>query len=280
RAAPVDAATSVAYVSSGRMPDGFVQSVTAAGIGFDRQVGSVGSLLTNFRLDHAAYREIPATGWSATASAHPELAGHAIDRDAGTRWRVPARPADAWLQVDLGRTWAVGMVTWLPGTYQEVPVGFRLDTSTDGSRWTLGREVPVYYGPFYWAAGHPMGRVRWGRVEVRFPARPARYVRVTHLGADNRFPWTVRELFVYEAVEPAPGPATDVRAAAHALRVMGARRVYADHGEGPRLAGAAAGPLVAVAANVRGHAHGLTPPPQPPPVLGPRSHRAGRQSAA
>ena len=34
------------------------------------------------------------------------------------------------------------MVAWLPGGYQEVPLGFRLDTSTDGTRWTVAREVP------------------------------------------------------------------------------------------------------------------------------------------
>ena len=199
RAARSTRASRVAYLApETERRSGFEDSLAAAGIRFEREDTPLGPLLTGFRLEPAGFREIPPAGWTATASLRPELAGHAIDRDAGTRWRTTGRPADAWLQVDLGRVHPVGMVAWLPGSYQEVPLGFRLDTSTDGTRWTVAREVPVYYGPLYWAAGHPMGRVRWGRVEARFPGRPARYVRLTHLGRDERFPWTVRELFVYE----------------------------------------------------------------------------------
>jgi hypothetical protein len=227
----------------------------------------MGPLLTGFRVDPVTLREIPATAWIASASVRPELAGHAVDRDAGTRWRAARRPPDAWLQVDLGRVHPVGMVSWLPGTYQEVPVGFRLHTSVDGATWTLAREVRTYYGPLYWAAGHPMGRVRWGRVEARFPPRPVRYLRLTHVGRDERYPWTVRELFVYEAGEPGPEPATDPRSAAAALLAMGARRVYADHGEGPRLAAAAGGRLLAPPDNVRVDRYGLAPPLERLPFL-------------
>jgi hypothetical protein len=104
-----------------------------------------------------------------------------------------------------------------------------------------------------------MGRVRWGRVEARFSARPARFVRLTHIGRDERFPWTVRELFAYEAGEPTPEPAVDAPAAAAALLAMGARRVYADHGEGVRLAEAAGAKLHALADNVRVDRYGLAP---------------------
>jgi hypothetical protein len=180
---------------------------------------------------------------------------------------------DAWLQVDLGAVHPVGMVAWLPGAYQEVPVGYRVETSLDGVHWTTEREVPQYYGPLYWAAGHPMGRVRWGRVEVRFPARPARHVRVTHLGQDDRFPWTIRELFVYEAGGPGTG-AVDVRAVADELVRMGARRVYADHGEGPRLADAASARLLALPDNVRVDLYGLLPPLDRLPFLVPASDAA------
>ncbi len=269
RAARVDAASRVAYLAPERIPTGFVESLAAAGIRFEREATPLGPLFTGFRLEPTAFREIPPAGWTATASLRPELAGHAIDRDAGTRWRTTGRPADAWLQVDLGRVHPVAMVAWLPGSYQEVPLGFRLDTSTDGARWTVAREVPAYYGPLYWAAGHPMGRVRWGRVEARFPVRPARYVRLTHLGRDERFPWTVRELFVYEAGDPTGALAADARAAAGALLAMGARRVYADHGDGPHLVEAAGEELLALPDNVRVDRYGLVPPLERLPFLVP-----------
>jgi hypothetical protein len=259
RAARVDGSSRVGYLSTGPMLAGFVESLAAAGIGFDREETALGPLLTGFRVEPGGLREIQPEGWTATASLRPELAGHVIDRDAGTRWRTTIRSADAWLQIDLGRVHPVGMVAWLPGAYQEVPVGFRIETSLDGVHWTVEREVPHYYGPLYWAAGHPVGRVRWGRVEVRFPVRPARHVRVTHIGRDERFPWTIRELFVYEAGGPA-GDAVDAKTAADELARMGARRVYADHGEGPRLVAAARAPLLAPPDNVRVDLYGLLPP--------------------
>ncbi len=270
RAQHVDAALRVAYLAPEQIPMGFAESLVAAGIGFEREVTPLGTLLTGFHLARAAaYREIPPDEWTATASPRPELAGHAIDRDAGTRWRAVRRPSDVWLQVDLGRVHPVGMVAWLPGAYQEVPIGFRLDTSIDGTGWAVAREVPAYYGPLYWTAGHPMGRVRWGRVEARFPSRPARYLRLTHIGRDERLPWTVRELFVYGAGDPTPAPAVDARAAAGALLAMGAQRVYADHGEGPRLVEAAGGKLLAPPDNVRVDRYGLTPPLERLPFLVP-----------
>jgi hypothetical protein len=269
RAARVDGALRVGYLEAEQSLPGFEESLAAAGIRFDRKETALGSLLTDFRLESMPLREISPAGWTATASLRPELAHHAIDRDAGTRWRTTMRSADAWLQVDLGGVHPVAMVAWVPGSYQEVPLGFRLDTSLDGVQWTVAREVPTYYGPLYWAAGHPMGRVRWGRVEARFPTRSARYVRVTHLGLDARFPWTVRELFVYEAGDTRPVPSLDPYAAAAALVAMGARRVYADHGEGPRLVEAAPAPLLALPDNVRVDLYGLLPPLERLPFLAP-----------
>jgi hypothetical protein len=260
----VDGARTVAYL--GQILPGFTESLAGAGISFEREETPLGQLLTGFRLEPVGLREIPPVEWTAAASSRPEFAGHAIDRDAETRW-WPTRRPDAWLQVDLGRVHSVGMVAWLPGTYQEVPLGFRLETSVDGVRWTVAREMPAYYGPLYWAAGHPMGRVRWGRVETRFPPRSARYLRLTHLGQDERFPWTVRELFVYEAGDRTPEFPVDARAAAGALLAMGARRVYADHGEGPRLVDAASERLRTLPDNVRVDRYGLVPPLEGLPFL-------------
>jgi hypothetical protein len=277
RAGQVDATSRVAYLALAdvRMPEGWVESLEAAGIAFERETTPLGPLFTGFRLAPVSYREIAPAAWSATAAPRPELAGHAIDRDVATRWRTVGRPANAWLQVDLGDVHPVGMVSWLPGGYQEVPLGFRLETSVDGAQWTVGREVQVYYGPLYWAGGHPMGRVRWGRVEARFPPRPARYVRVTHLGRDDRHPWTVRELFVYAAaVADKAEPAVDARPAADALLAMGARRLYADHGEGPRIVAAAGGALRALPDNVQVDRFGQTPSLERLPFLLPATDAA------
>jgi F5/8 type C domain len=97
-------------------------------------------------------------------------------------------------------------------------------------------------------------------VEVRFPARPARCLRVIRLGGDSRFRWTIRELSVYETAGEAT-PATEAPGLAlEVLRAAGVRRLYADHAVGARLAEAAGGGLEILPANVAVDLYGATPP--------------------
>ena len=75
-------------------------------------------------------------------------------------------------------------------------------------------ELPAYDGPLYWSAGRPMQRVRGGRVELRVPPTLARYLRITQTGRDERWGWTVREVFVYaDALGPPPATAARRRRA-------------------------------------------------------------------
>ena len=161
------------------------------------------------------------------------------------------------------------MVALLPRTFQEVPPGLRVELSLDGRSFTTAVEVPTYYGPLYWSGGHPMGRVRWGRVELRFSPARARFVRVAQLGASSRFAWSVRELFVYEAVRPRrrlrrPRPPRRWRPSSG----PGAHRVLGDHAVAARLAQASRDSLVTPSANL--HAlDGTMPPPGLLPSVSP-----------
>ena len=98
--------------------------------------------------------------------------------------------------------------------------------------------LPDYHGPLYWSAGHPVARVRSGRVELRVPPTPARYLRVTQTGQGVGWYWTVRELFVYAAdpgAVPTP-PRADGAALARNVRAAGVTRLYADVGWASRVA--------------------------------------------
>jgi hypothetical protein len=99
-------------------------------------------------------------------------------------------------------------------------------------------ELPAYAGPLYWSAGRPLQRVRSGRVELRVPPTPARYLRITQTGRNARWPWAIRELFVYADAggPPPPGTALEGPALARALRDAGVTRLYADHGWASRAA--------------------------------------------
>jgi hypothetical protein len=134
----------------------------------------------------------------------------------------------------------VGLVRWIPGTFQEVPRGLRLEASVDGATWRVLIDLPVYVGPLYWSAGRPLQRVRGGRVELRIPPAPVRHLRITQTGRDTRWPWTIRELFLYaDAGElPGPEPVPDGPTLTRALRAAGVTRLYADHGWGSRSAAA------------------------------------------
>jgi hypothetical protein len=257
----VDAASRVAYLAV-NPPAGFDRSLAATGAAWTTETLPLGwRLYTGFRLEQDGHREIPAEGWTATASHQAALARHAIDRDARTSWNPRTGQAtDIWIQVDLGGPREVGMIALVPRTFQEVPPGLRVELSLDGRSFTTAVEVPTYYGPLYWSGGHPMGRVRWGRVELRFSPARARFVRVAQLGAGSRFAWSVRELFVYE-----PGPAAPVGPAATsspvaALERAGAHRVLGDHAVAARLAQASGGALVTSSANLHALDGTMAPP--------------------
>ncbi len=205
-----------------------------------RRVSALGGAYTEFALDAPRVRELPPETLRVLASPAPGAAAAILDRRADTLWSTggPQRGGE-WVQVDLGTLAPVALVRWLPGTYQEVPRGVRLESSPDGAVWRTLVDLPEYLGPLYWSAGHPMTRVRSGRVELRVPPTPARYLRITQTGRASLWPWTIRELYVYaarEGADGAAGPAEDGRALARALRAAGVRRVYGDHGWTSRIA--------------------------------------------
>jgi hypothetical protein len=248
----VDAAPRTVYHSA-NVPPGFDRSLAAAGIAWTAATSPLGwPLYSDFRLEQDGHREIPPDGWTVSASHQSALARHAVDRDARTHWEARAgRNATVWIQIDLGGAHEVGMVAMLPRTFQEVPPGLRVELSPDGRAFTVAREVPEYYGPLYWSGGHPVGRVRWGRVEVRFPPRRARYVRLTQLGASTRFAWSIREAFVYEAGgQASEAPVPDLGPTLDALARTRARVLLADHGVAARLGLASRGVLATPPANL------------------------------
>ena len=235
----VDGAERVGWGLGGRSPD-FEANLSAVGVRFAfREMGAAGGTYTDFVLSRPeGARELAPDRFRVTANRQPEAAARMIDRDGATLWSTGAtQEGGEWIVADLGTVERITLVRWLPGWYQEMPVGLRVETSVDGRNWTAQLDVPAYWGPLYWSASHPMGRVRAGRVELRWPPTPARFVRITQTGRTPRFPWTIRELFVYVATEMPQGPIDgDGARLAGVLRAAGVRRLYADHGWSSRVA--------------------------------------------
>lgn len=235
----VDGAERVGWGLGDPSPE-FEANLSALGVGFAfRPIGLRSGTYTDFVLrDREGVREVAPDRLRILTSRQPEAAARMVDRDSATLWSTGvAQEGGEWVVVDLGVVEPVALIRWLPGWYQEMPAGLRVETSMEGRAWTTRVDVPAYYGPLYWSTSHPIGRVRAGRVELRVPPTPVRFVRITQTGHDPRLPWTIRELFVYTGtgtadalIEPAGAPL------ARALRAAGVRRLYADHGWSSRVA--------------------------------------------
>ena len=91
--------------------------------------------------------------------------------------------------------------------------GLRVETSEDGKRWETVSSDPNVLAGAHWWKGHPRLDDS-GRVIVRFAPRPARYVRVTDIGAPlPGGQWSVSELFVYETAESPWAPSASAASA-------------------------------------------------------------------
>jgi hypothetical protein len=234
----VDGAPAVAWWMPRRAPT-LEANLAALGVRFGfRRISALGGAYDGFELSAPPAREVAPAGLRVIASDGSGAAGRMTDRASATLWSTgrPQRGGE-WVEVDLGAVVPVGLVRWLPGTYQEVPRGLRLEASLDGAVWRTLVELPEYVGPLYWSAGQPVARVRSGRVELRVPSTPARHLRITQTGQGALWAWTIRELYVYAATgAPAPSIRADGAMLAQALAGAGVRRLYADHGWASRVA--------------------------------------------
>jgi hypothetical protein len=235
----VDGAPAAAWWTRRRAP-GLEAHFEALGARFTfRRLSRLGGAYEGFTLVAPPVRELPPATLQITASDGGAATGPMTDRHAATLWSSgrPQRGGE-WIQVDLGEVAPVALVRWLPGTFQEVPRGLRLESSVDGAAWRTLVDLPEYAGPLYWSGGRPLVRVRSGRVELRVAPAPARYLRITQTGAGGVWAWTIRELYVYAATagEPAAPPDPEGAALARAIRSAGVERLYADHGWGSRIA--------------------------------------------
>jgi hypothetical protein len=256
----VDGAARVAWVWRGPQPD-FEETLRVAGIGFRRLDGPSLAVYTDFTPGPTEHADLDPAEWTATASHDPAGLPRAWDRQVDTQWRGPDRQAPGqFVQVDLGRAHEVGLVTWLPGIFQEAPAGFAVTLSPDGRVWHEAARVAAYAGPLYWSGTHPFQRGRRSRVEARFPAALARHVRI-ELTAGGAPTWSIRELMVGVPAAECPRQ-YDPAALAAVLRQAGTRFAYADHWPSAAIALATGGEIGVLPSNRAVDSYRLERPPR------------------
>ncbi len=129
-------------------------------------------------------------GWSATANPNgptdqcctDDVASHAVDDDATTRWSTGAAQAPGqYLQVDLGRAVAVSRLVLDTGpSTGDYPRAFSVSTSPDGSTWTDA------------GTGTGTGQL----TNIALDGSAVRYVKVTLSGSDGSW-WSVADVRAY-----------------------------------------------------------------------------------
>lgn len=146
-------------------------------------------------LAHRRLDGVPLPIVSVAVSDNQAFAPRTIDGDLTTRWELGRgqRPGD-WLAADVGSIKALRGVELAIGRFTaDYPRRVRVETSLDGAAWEAAW-IGAGGGPaLTGAVFHPT------IVPITFPipSRRGRFVRVTQLGSDPVFYWSVAELRVY-----------------------------------------------------------------------------------
>ncbi|MDQ6658909.1 MAG: discoidin domain-containing protein [Actinomycetota bacterium] len=137
-----------------------------------------------------ALRMVDPTGWTATANPNGpndpccsgDVASHAIDDDASTRWSTGAgQTAGQFLQVDLGHGQRVRQLVLDTGAGTgDYPRGYTVTASPDGTRWTTV------------ASGAGNGQL----TTVELSGASVRYLRVTLTAISDSW-WSVADVRTY-----------------------------------------------------------------------------------
>jgi hypothetical protein len=168
----------------------------------------------NFKEPAFPLRSIPGKDWQITASRNGEQASLMKDRDVLSSWEIPEKPGE-WIQVDLGRVRKMGRVSLLPGPGLSRETCFlRLEISRDGKKWTTVTREQYFLAGLTWVGGRPRLDDN-PRVQINFPARQGRYLRLTNLlqPDDPNKAWTIAELFIYEGLERPDPPRLEAETA-------------------------------------------------------------------
>ena len=168
----------------------------------------------NFKEPAYPLRSIPAKDWRITASQNAENVALMKDRDILTGWEIPEKPGE-WVQVDLGQVRNLGRVSLLPGpgVFREAS-SLRLEISRDGKDWNTVTRDQYFLAGLTWRGGRPRLDDN-PRIQINFPPREGRYLRLTNLlqTEDPNQTWPIMELFIYESLEQPDPPQPEVEAA-------------------------------------------------------------------
>jgi 4-amino-4-deoxy-L-arabinose transferase-like glycosyltransferase len=187
------------------------------------------SLYYDFSPPQYRFDELEVAGFTASANLNPSETKNIFDRDLTTRWSSNTHQKPGLvLQVDLGETVPdLGRITLLSGNPEDGPRGLRLEISQDGRKWQTVREATGLWSDLFWSGPHPFYRPGLGRVDITFSPRSGRFFRLTQLGSDPTYYWSVAECFIYQAQPKIKTESGDVKPLIATLKNFNPVNIYA-----------------------------------------------------
>lgn len=134
---------------------------------------------------------------SVGASCDPAGLRFVTDTDTGTSWICGAQVEDQQLTVETGDAVTIGALVLAFGPHGTgFPRELIVETSSDGTSWEAAWEG----SPAALVLRAALESPRETRVELRFPQRAGRHVRLRQIGRDDRY-WSIAELEVWTGPE-------------------------------------------------------------------------------
>lgn len=159
------------------------------------------SLYYDFSPPPYRFTEINPTNWRVVSNYTQNQTGNSFDRDISTRWSSlePQKPG-IFVEIDLGQVYSrLSKVTLLSGKAEDFPRNLRLEISQDGKKWSVIYENYNHWGPLFWSGPHPFAHAAGDRMEVFFPPQAGRFLKLTQLGKDKNYYWSITECFIFQA---------------------------------------------------------------------------------
>lgn len=153
--------------------------------------------------------------------------------DADHVFRAPPGQDAALLLTFPKPTPVAGIRLW-PHHPLESPRRLSVEVQLEDGRWETAADR-VTGNPWFWSGPRPYFGEPFSRVEIRFPAREARAVRVRHFPGDSPRAWSVRHLDVLTPHAPWPDARPHVAELMEALTARGISFLYADRWESLRV---------------------------------------------
>ena len=206
-----DASPSPAFVLEGKHRNSFEEMFKAAGGTYKKEIFSPFKktkgyvVYYDFNPPTTDCQEILPDHWKEMARFDLGSEKLAFDRNISTNWTSssPQKPG-MFYQVDLGRTYKLNRIVLLRGRVMEwdFPAYYRIELSRNGQDWKEVSSVNNNWAYLFWSGGRPFWKLRGGRMEYNFHPQETQFIKLTLTNSAPQ-PWTIGEIFVYQAVEQA-----------------------------------------------------------------------------